>query len=730
MTDRHTLEEMCDTIRELISSEGYVPMDMRDMTDVLTLEPGDYDLFAESIEYLERAGELAFTKKGRIMRVEGSGLINCIYRATTRGFGFASTENGGEIYIPPEYSLGAMNGDRVQVRLTLHSHRAPDDRKQGEILRILERAVTELVGSFRVVVEYHRLPEKVRGKLPRPKPTESYVVKPDDPKLTFRVKIPPSARNGAKDGDKVLVRLTKYPSAGSRCGDDKAVGKVLRVFGERDSMAANYEAILVTNGIRTSFPPEVRAEAERIASEPIIPDGRLDLRDRIIFTIDGAGAKDFDDAVSVEPIDGGWLLGVHIADVSHYVKANSPLDNEAFERGMSVYFTDKVIPMLPEELSNGVCSLNRDSDKYTLSALIKLDNSGRILETSLHRAIISSKVRGVYSELNDVIELGERSEFYDKYAFLFPDVLPDMLKVYEILKKKSEMRGSLELETVEAGIILDDEGMPVKIVPNERGVAEKLIEQFMLCANEAVAGWLFAMGMPCVYRVHEEPLPEKVRNFAVFACNLGLDIKPLNRRKLMPGCYREVYNEAKEKGVANVLNVMMLRSLAKAKYSAIPGRHFGLGCELYCHFTSPIRRYPDLAVHRIISSILDGKVDVDRLEAFAAASAERSSENELRIVNAEREIEDLYKTVYLSGHIGECFDGIISTVAPFGFFVELPDTCEGLVPISSLDGFFEYDEQAMALFYGKKCYRTGDPAKVRVVSCDIITRRVEFEVVD
>lgn len=725
MTDRHTLEAMSELVLRLISSEGYIPMSMRDMTEVLTLEPGEYDLFAETIEQLERTGELALTKKGKIMRVEGSGRINCVYRATTRGFGFASPENGGEdIFIPPERSLGAIDRDRVQIVLTGHG-----ERPEGEVVRILEHAVTEIVGSFRVIVEHPHLPKKSRG-LPRPKPTERFSVRPDDRKLTFRVKIPCSMRGGAKDGDKVLVRLTKYPSAGLRCGDDEAVGKVLRVFGESDSMAANYDSILFENGIRTRFPENVIAEAERAASEPITPEGRLDLRDRIIFTIDGPDAKDFDDAISVEPTDEGWILGVHIADVSHYVKPNSELDREAFERGMSVYFAERVVPMLPEELSNGACSLNRDSDKYTLSAFMKLDREGRILETSLHRAIISSKVRGVYPELNDVIEHGVESEFYEKYAFLFPDTLPELLKLYDVLKRKSESRGALELETSESGFIIDENGMPAGIVRRDRGISERMIEQFMLCANEGVANYLHDLGMPCVYRVHEEPLPEKVQTFALFAHNLGLDIKPLRRRKLLPGCYREIYEEACEKGVSGVLTVMMLRSLAKARYSAEEGAHFGLGCRLYCHFTSPIRRYPDLAVHRMIGAVLDGETDVDRLASFAASAARQSSENELRTVNAEREIEDLYKTVYLSGHIGESFDGVISSVTSFGFFVELENTCEGLVPINTLDGFFEFDERAMALYYGKVSYKLGDRVRVRVEKCDIVTRRVDFAVED
>ena len=285
-------------------------------------------------------------------------------------------------------------------------------------------------------------------------------------------------------------------------------------------------------------------------------------------------------------------------------------------------------------------------------------------------------------------------------------------------------------ELKEMKFIIDENGMPAGIIRRDRGISERMIEQFMLCANEGVANYLHDLGMPCVYRVHEEPLPEKLQTFALFAHNLGLDIKPLRRRKLLPGCYREIYEEACEKGVSGVLTVMMLRSLAKARYSAEEGAHFGLGCRLYCHFTSPIRRYPDLAVHRMIGAVLDGETDVDRLASFAASAARQSSENELRTVNAEREIEDLYKTVYLSGHIGESFDGVISSVTSFGFFVELENTCEGLVPINTLDGFFEFDERAMALYYGKVSYKLGDRVRVRVEKCDIVTRRVDFAVED
>ncbi|MCI8388845.1 MAG: ribonuclease R [Clostridiales bacterium] len=733
MNHINNLADMSQCVLELVGSDGYVPMDMRDMTAVLTLEVEQYDLFAEAVETLKRAGEITETKRGRIIKVEGSDRVNGKYRATTRGFGFVTPDSHDgktqpDIYIPRERSLGAMNGDRVQVKRAA-SH---GDSPEGEVVLIIERAISEVVGTFRELHERVKLPKKTKKKFPRPTEQVRYIVKPDDAKLTFRVKIPPSMRNNAKDGEKVLVGITKYPQPplpGKLSGESEALGKVLRVFGERDSKSANYQSILYANGVRTHFPDEVSAEARKIAECEILPDGRLDLRDKLIFTIDGADAKDFDDAISLERDGDGYLLGVHIADVSHYVKPGSALDNEAFERGTSIYFTDKVVPMLPEELSNGVCSLNRDTDKYTLSALIRLDADAEIREVTLHEAIISSKLRGVYSEVNDVIDRREESEYWEKYSFLFPDTLPMMVELYEKFKQKSDARGALELETVEAGFVLDADGMPVDIVRRERGVAEKLIEQFMLCANRAVAEWLNSLGMPCVYRTHEEPSSEKVQAFAMFSHNLGLNITPLRRRKLLPSAYCEVYDEAREKGLDSILTVVMLRSLMKAKYTVSPAPHFGLGCELYCHFTSPIRRYPDLAVHRIVRAVLHGDINVDALTDFADRAAVKSSENELRAMNAERDIEDLYKVLFMSDKVGKVFDGIVSSVTSFGMFVELENTCEGLVPIASMDGYFEYNQQNLTLSCGKVVYQLGDRVRVKLVGCDLVTRKIDFKLI-
>ena len=730
-----TYEEMAEKIRDTLSGELYTPMDMRELTAFLSLEASEYDLFAEAVDTLTREGEICQTKRGKLITVAASGYIVGTYRSTTRGFGFL-LQDDGDIFISRDDSCGAMNGDRVMVSLKRDAGKRRDgEHREGVVIRIVERALSEVVGTVKFVRQGAPKAKVSKGKGKSKKApvkaaqTKIYVY-PDDAKLSFRLVIPTAQANGAADGDKVLARITRYPDAS---GDSHAMGKVLRVFGPTDSRAANYQAILWANGIKTRFDDATLSEARAIVGGCDVT-GRADFRDKTVFTIDGADAKDFDDAISIERDGEGYILGVHIADVSHYVKPGSALDDEAFRRGTSVYFTDKVVPMLPEELSNGVCSLNRDSDKYTLSAIIRFDKDANVIESEFVESVISSKMRGVYHEINDALEFGEKSEFFEKYAFLLEETIPTMLELYEKLLQKSRERGSLELETTESVILLGEDGFPVDIVPRQRGVSERMIEQFMLAANEAAAGWLTSMSLPCVFRIHEEPSSEKVQTFAEFIHNVGLDVRPLRRRKILPSSYRDVAIEASEKGLSAVVTPIMLRSLMKAKYSSAAAPHFGLGCELYCHFTSPIRRYPDLAVHRIIKAALHGEIDGDNLakyEAFAADAADASTENELRALSAERDIEDLYKVLYMSDKVGAVFEGIISSVTGFGMFVELENTCEGLVRIETLRGWYEFDEKSRRLIGdGGDIFALGMRVRIRVEDCDIITRRVEFSLIE
>ena len=695
-----------------------------------------YPVCEETITAMCDAKELGKSGRGNIVCGAQLGYVIGTFRANAKGFGFLTPDTRyaylyeEDLFIGSDSTGGAMNGDTVMVRITerrqsdrrsyRHGNGRNDrDAKNAEasVIRIIQRAMTHVIGTL------YAEPPHTRKGAPR------YYIEPDNMKITNTVNIPAKDLAGAAVGDKVEAEIIKYPKPDY----PDALGRISYIFGDTLSRHANYEVILRENRIRSEFSPEVIGEAERESAKPLSPDGRLDLRDKIIFTIDSAEAKDLDDAISLEKTDDGWLLGVHIADVSEYVKEGSALDTEAFLRGTSVYFADKVVPMLPKALSNGSCSLNGGEDRYALSALIHLDQKGNITSCECRESLIHSKVRGVYAELNDILAKGEASAYYEKYRILFPEVYPEMVRLYEILDQKNRAKGALELETAEPKFVLDEEGYPIDIIKRERGLSECMIEQFMLCANEAVASWLYHMHMPCVYRVHEEPPADKIQTFSEFAYNLNLDIKPLKSKQLRPIHMQTIMNEAKERGLDSILSTVMLRSLSKAKYSRTQGIHFGLATEFYCHFTSPIRRYPDLSVHRIVKMVLRGQMheaNAKRMEAFAEKSAVQSTECEIRAMTAERAIEDLYKVLYMQSHIGEEYEGVISSVTSFGFFVELDNTCEGLVPIQSLDGYFVFQEKSLSLSCGLQQYKLGQHVRVSIEKADVITRKIDMALVD
>ncbi len=719
-------EQIKKEIIELVEDEFYIPLKPSELLRFLEIDGKDREnAFYFALSELENAGYIAFTKKGKVMLAELCGRLSGTFRGTSRGFGFFTPDENragitDDVFISSSNTGSAIDGDRVVVQIRKNKGDARGDNAEGEVVEILERVHKTVMCTFE---------KKVRTFGAKKKKTvpEFYFAYPDSTKLPFRVRISPRDDLGARDGDKVEVLLTTYPD-----GVTKARGKIVRIFGNSDSREANYSAILHSHGVRTEFPDNVIAEAKKRESEELSTEGRVDLRGKTIFTIDGADAKDLDDAISLEMDGDKYLLGVHIADVSHYVREGSALDEEAFIRRTSIYFTDKVVPMLPKELSNGICSLHGGVDRYALSATVTLDREGNILGCELFESIINSSVRGVYSEINDIIEKGGESEFFEKYAHIW-DTLEKMRELYAILERKSVSRGALELESNEAKIILDGKGHPVDIVKRERGESERMIEQFMLCANEAVATWLHWQSMPCVYRIHEDPNPEKIQAFSVFAHNLGIDVSPLRKKQLHSSSLQKIMNDAKEKDLASVVSNVMLRSLAKARYSSSNSGHFGLAIDLYCHFTSPIRRYPDLTVHRIVKTILHGKAEeavLDRLTKFADESAKASSENELRALYAERDIEDLYKVVYMADKVGEEFDAVISSVNSFGMFAELENTCEGLIPIDSLEGYYDYDEKNFRLSRGKRSYRLGQAVRVRIEAADIAAGKIEMRLVD
>ena len=643
------------------------------------------------------------------VRIEGR------FSGTERGFGFVSADESyrlpADIFIPARYTGGAFDGDRVAISVKKHALKKPsgDFHAEGEVTEILERKTKQFCGTL-------ILDGKLLGRNFSP-----YRVIPDNPRLTFEAEI-----DDIKDiaiGNKVEVKLLDYGR-----GPRPPKGEIIRDLGKTFSLGANYESVLFEHGIRTEFPYEAVRCAEEAAKEEISTHNRLDLRDMPIFTIDGEDAKDLDDAISLEITSDGYRLGVHIADVSHYVKYGTPTDKEAYARGTSVYFIDKVVPMLPVCLSNGVCSLNADTDKYTLSAIIDLNKSGDIVGCRIENAIIRSKVRGVYSEVNDLFANKSKSRFYKKYKAVYKS-LTAMYPLYELLAKRAENRGVLELESAEARFVIDENGMPLEIVKRERGDAEKMIEQFMLCANEAVARYMCARSLPSVFRVHEAPSEEKLAAYKNFVQNTGLSTLSLRDKKLSTAAFAPILNEAAEKGMENVISRLTLRAQMKAKYSEVRDDHFGLGLSYYCHFTSPIRRYPDLSVHRILKyAIQNGEeAATKRYTKFAADSAAMSSDNELKAMNAERDIEDLYKVIFMEKEVGKEFDAVISSVTSFGLFCELENTCEGFIPIEILGDGFKFREETLTLGRGKIQYKLGQLLRVKITDANVLRRKIYME---
>ncbi len=672
-------------------------------------------------------------------RTGGEFTVTGTFSYSGRGFGFCTPDADyglEDIFIPPRETMGAMSGDRVTV--TVQKKHSSGERKLEGSVTHAEYAAQSIIGTLHLGRGY------------------AYVI-PDMKKYNAVIYIPEKdvELSGAMDKYKVEVvpsgepYFTRTRSITVHSPDRDmpyfdTSGRIATVFGSSLERDANYSAILYESGIRTEFPDAVLRHAEIASSETVTADGRVDLREQIIFTIDGAGAKDLDDAISLEKTESGYKLGVHIADVSHYVRPGTPTESEAVLRGTSVYFIDRVVPMLPESLSNGACSLNAGTNKYALSAEITLDRNGNRTGTRIFKSIIKSTVRGVYSEVNDLLERGTDSEFKEKYSAV-ADMLSDMHGLYKILAERAAERGTLELEDSEAVIIVDSGGNPVDIVRRERGDAERMIEQFMLQANMGVAEVLKSRSLPCLYRVHEAPDPEKIHSFAVFIHNLGMDTRGLTADdgdgiapEMLAAKLREILHEAEERGIFSIVSSVLLRSMMKAKYQSVCALHFGLGAPVYCHFTSPIRRYPDLFVHTVITAVLEkcglnelthtSSVNGSELPALtdiAPARGESSSECELRAVSAERAIEDLYMALYMRDKIGEVFHATVCSVIRSGMFVECDNLVEGFVPAACFENA-KINEEFMTLATGSKVYTLGTELDVILTDVDMSMGKITF----
>ncbi len=640
----------------------------------------------------------------------GGSLARGVLHESSSGFCFVSSEDysSGDIFVPAAKRGEAIGGDTVEV--SFHEYRDRDGRlrTEGRVVSVIIPRADTVVGTVYEDIRYiHR--KRVR----------TLTLLPDDSHIKREITL----IGEAEQGDKALVRIKRPKSHGA-----PLLGEVLDIFGKAGDPEASYASILAECGIVTEFTEEERRQAKSVLDMPVSDDGRRRFGG-VVFTIDSEWAKDLDDAIAIRRTRGGYILYVHIADVSHYVKEKTALDRLVMARGTSVYFTDKVVPMLPPELSEQVCSLHPGADKYTLSAEISLSEDGEIRSAELYKGIINSTVKGVYSEINQIFSDAASPEIMNKYKRIIPS-LRTMHELYLKLLKRSENRGALELETAEVYIPLDENGAPCDIVKQQRGDAERMIEQFMLTANEAVATLLTKKGIPLVYRVHEQPPSDKLSGLADFLTGLGIDASRLRGDTVKTADLTAILDKAKELSVSEAVSYTVLRAMSKAKYSEIHRPHFGLAIDTYCHFTSPIRRLSDLATHRIITRVLIEGGEPLRYRSYAKRAAAAATEGELRAVSAERRIEALYKVIYMKERVGEEFDAVVSGVSSHGLFVTPENTCEGLVPLSDFEWGFVFNERTVSISRGLTSYKIGTRVRVRLEEADISLVRLRYSLVN
>lgn len=691
-----------NTILEFIRDENYVPMRKNDIAALLDIPKEDIIELDSILTDLENDGKIVLTSKKRYIPADETQIISGRFRGSGKGFGFVTPENGEDIFVMSEDTLGAMDGDKVLLRLK--HMRDANKKREGKIFKITEHAHSTLIGTYR--------PNKHFG----------FVI-PDDRKLNGDIFIPKGHNMDAKNGQKVEVRITKWPE-----GDKNAEGEITEIIGYATDIGVDVLCVLKKYGIVEEFGDEAERQTEHISSEITKKDleGREDFRDKTVITIDGADAKDLDDAVCVEKIDDKYRLSVHIADVSHYVTEGSPLDKEAQRRGTSVYFTDRVVPMLPKKLSNGICSLNPREDKLTLSAVMVINSQGELISHHITEGIINTKERMTYDDVTKILD-GD-AKLTQKYSHIIDDI-QNMYTLSQLLRKNRMEKGSIDFDFPETKIEVDKNGVPTNVYKYRTGVSNHIIEEFMLMANKTVAENFYWLDLPFVYRIHEQPSLEKISNFNDFLKPMGLKI---HGSEPHPMEFSKMLTQIKGTEKELLISKVMLRSLMKAKYSNTNEGHFGLAFKYYCHFTSPIRRYPDLAIHRIIKEFLKCGISEHRmqiLEKFTQIASVKSSEAEINAMEAEREVEDMKKAEYMSAHIGEQFSAIISSVTGFGFFAELENGIEGLVRVADLhDDHYIFSDRDYTLTgrYSGKTYKIGDKIDIIVANANKELRQIDF----
>ena len=704
MDEKQLFEQRKHMVLALMQDKTYVPMKQKELAIVMQVAREDREALVQVLDALLADGKIEVSKRGKY-QIAQSVTLTGTFVAHPKGFGFVEVEGREEdIFIPEESIGGAFHGDTVQVTLLPGK---TGKRQEGKIVRILERGIKEVIATYQESRNY------------------GFAV-PDNQRFTRDIFIPKEWSKGAVDGHKVLVELTDYGSK-----NKNPEGKIKEIIGHVNDPGTDILSIVYAHDIPQEFPEKVLNQAERVASEVSEADrvGRLDLRSWQMVTIDGEDAKDLDDAVSLTEVENGWKLGVHIADVTNYVQEKSALDREALKRGTSVYLADRVIPMLPHKLSNGICSLNAGENRLALSCIMTVDKKGEIVDHVIAETVIRVDQRMSYTSVAKILEAQDEQE-RQKYEKLVP-MFEQMAEVSGLLRERRKKRGAIDFDFPETKMILDEQGRPVELKPYERNVATKMIEDFMLAANETVAEEYFWREIPFLYRTHEAPEEDKVKKLSTFINNFGYHIHMGN--EIRPKEIQKLLEKVEGTPQEALISRLALRSMKQARYTPENAGHFGLAAQYYTHFTSPIRRYPDLQIHRIIKENLRGRLSDDRMahyEKILQEVATQSSEMERRAEEAERETVKLKKVEYMQDRIGEEFEGVISGITKWGAYVELPNTIEGLVHVVNMkDDHYEYREEQYELVgeHFRNVYKLGQRVRVRVLGADRLQRTIDFE---
>ena len=707
--ENELFERRKNLICELIEDEMYTPMKEKELAAFMQVSREEREAFREVLQALLSEGKIQVTRQGKYVKPDANQPVGT-FISNAKGFGFVEIEGRQEdLYIPEDKTGGAFHLDKVQVAL-MPGQRGK--RQEAAVIKILERGTKQIVGTYDNAGNF------------------GFVV-PDNGKIGTDIFVPKECSKGAVTGHKVVVELTSY-------GDERhrPEGIVTEILGHVNDPGVDIMSIVRGYGLPMEFGEKVMNQAGRVPEEVLESDkvGRMDLRDLQMVTIDGEDAKDLDDAVSLYRDEAGlYHLGVHIADVTNYVQENSALDWEALERGTSVYLVDRVIPMLPHKLSNGICSLNEGVERLALSCLMTINGKGEVTDYQIAETVICVDRRMSYTAVKKILEDRDETTIQE-YEALVP-MFEMMGELAAILRKRRHKRGSIDFDFPESKIVLDEDGHPIDIKPYERNVATKIIEDFMLIANETVAQHFFWLELPFVYRTHEKPDPDKIMKLAAFIRNFGYHIK-LTGEEVHPKELQKLLDGIADTEEETLISRLTLRSMKQAKYTVDCTGHFGLACQYYCHFTSPIRRYPDLQIHRIIKEQLRGKLKENRIEHYEKKLpdvASRSSKMERRAEEAERETNKLKKVQYMEDHIGELYEGVISGITQWGIYVELPNTVEGLIHVSDLQGdYFYYDESAYEMV-GKDSgltYKLGQRLTIQVKDVDRFMRTINFVIAD